>query len=54
MSVKAKLSFTYDDTPITIELNAESLSALDSLKWLVERAARWIDEGKHIKEQNEQ
>lgn len=54
MSVKAKLSFTYDDTPVTIELQAESLSTLDDLKWLVGRVTGWIDEGKRIKENSEQ
>jgi fatty acid-binding protein DegV len=43
----------YGDTPVIIELNADSLSALDSLKWLVNRIAGWIDEEKHVEECSE-
>ncbi|MBS7634514.1 hypothetical protein KEJ34_03320 [Candidatus Bathyarchaeota archaeon] len=49
LSVQIKLSFTYDGTPVTIELQADSLSTLDSLKWLVKRVAEWIDGGKRMR-----
>ena len=53
MSIQVKLCFTYGDTPVTIELSADSLSALDSLKWLVNRIAGWIDDEKHVEECSE-
>ncbi|MEM2425133.1 MAG: hypothetical protein QXM00_11795 [Candidatus Bathyarchaeia archaeon] len=30
--------------PIIIEFNAESLNALDNLKWIVNKITEWIDE----------
>jgi|GEM_PF-4723362 len=49
-----KVCFTYNDTPITIELNADSLSALDELKWLVDRVTGWIREEKQVEELSRQ
>jgi hypothetical protein len=54
LSIHAKICFTYNDTAVTIELSADSLSALDSLKWLVNRVAGWIDDEKHVEECSEQ
>jgi hypothetical protein len=50
LNIQVKLCFTYNDTPVTIELNADSLSALDELKWLVDRVTSWIHEEKQAEE----
>ena len=50
MSIHVKICFTYNGTPVTIELNADSLGALDELKWLVDRVASWIHEEKQAEE----
>ncbi|MEM2352375.1 MAG: hypothetical protein QXT26_08225 [Thermoproteota archaeon] len=53
MSIQVKLSFTHNDMPIMIELDAKSLSALDNLKWIVDKVATWIDEKTHLEERSE-
>jgi len=50
LNIQVKLCFTYNDTLVTIELSADSLSALDSLKWLVDRVTNWIHDERHIEE----